>query len=187
LILISLFFAMLFFLVGTFFLTAVISAFRRIHKRDSKRQLKALGNLFFYRPFHLFFFPDHEYEGLFFATICAQSITRFCYAATAMLFLVSTPLFTTPAINQTLYDFTWFWLILSFIGFILISFIVGDYLPRIFGTRLPETAIRFCAPFSSLFMYLAFPITFVFLKVSQSLSRTVYFDHLHEPIAQAKQ
>lgn len=179
---------MLFFLVGTFFLTAVSSAFRRIHKRDSKKQLKALGNLFLYRPFHLFFFPDHEYEGLFFATICSQSITRFCYAASAVFFLASTPLMQHHPVESTgLYDFTWFWLILSFLGMILISFIAGDYLPRVFGSRLPETAIRLCAPLSSIFMFLAFPITYIFLKVSQSLSRTVYFDHLQEPTAQAKQ
>ena len=171
-----------------FFPTAVSSAFRRIHKRDSRKQLKALGNLFIYRPFHLFFFPDHEYEGIFFATICSQSITRFCYAACAVFFLASTPLLLpNPHQSTGLYDFTLFWLILSFLGLILISFIAGDYLPRVFGSRLPETAIRLCAPFSSIFMFLAFPITFVFLKVSQSLSRTVYFDHLQEPTAQAKQ
>jgi putative hemolysin len=188
LLLITLFFGTLLFLIGTFFLTSVSSAFRRIHKRDSKKQLKELGNLFFYRPFHLFFFRDHEYEGLFFATICAQNITRFLYATCAILFLVNTPLFRLEMIErQGVYDFTLFWLILSFLGFILASFIVGDYLPRIFGTRLPETAIRFCAPFSSIFMFLAFPITYIFLRISQSLSRTVYFDYLQEPQAQAKQ
>lgn len=189
-LLITLFFATLFFLVGTFFLTSVSSAFRRIHKRDSKKQLKELGNLFFYRPFHLFFFPDHEYEGLFFATICAQNVTRFLYAASATFFLFNTPLFQSeihPAADHPLYDFSVFWLVLSFLGFVLASFIVGDYLPRIFGTRLPETAIRFCAPFSSIFMFLAFPITYIFLRVSHSLSRTVYFDYLQEPQAQAKQ
>ncbi len=190
-LLIILFFGMLLFLVGTFFLTAVSSAFRRIHKRDSKKQLKELGNLFFYRPFHLFFFPDHEYEGLFFATICAQNITRFFYAACAIFFLVNTPLFDYGAAHfatpPNLYDFSWFWLILSFLGFVLTSFIVGEYLPRIFGTRLPETAIRFCAPFSSIFMFLAFPLTYVFLRVSQSLSRIIYFDYVQEPQTQAKQ
>lgn len=190
-LLIFLFFSTLFFLLGTFFLTSVSSAFRRIHKRDSRRQLKALGNTFFYRPFHLFFFPEHEYEGLFFATICAQNITRFFYAASAIFFLVKTPLFVREtaqiAQGQALYDFSLFWVLLCVLGFVLASFIFGDYLPRIFGTRLPEKAIRLCAPFSSIFMFFAFPITYVFLKVSHSLSRTVYFDHLQEPTAQAKQ
>lgn len=190
-LLIFLFFSTLFFLLGTFFLTSVSSAFRRIHKRDSRRQLKALGNTFFYRPFHLFFFPEHEYEGLFFVTICAQNITRFFYVTSAIFFLLNTPLFEREASQiahgEGLYDFSLFWVLLSFLVFILASFVVGDYLPRIFGTRLPEQAIRFCAPFSSIFMFIAFPISYVFLKLSHTLSRTVYFDHLQEPTAQAKQ
>jgi putative hemolysin len=190
LLLIALFFATFFFLTGMFFLTAVSSAFRRIHKRDSKILFKTLGNWFFYRPFHLFFFPAHEFEGIFFATICAQNITRFCYAACAVLFLIHTPLFYEESLSvasSALYDFTGFWLALSFFAFILASFIFGDYLPRIFGSRMPETAIRLCAPFSSIFMFLAFPITYIFLRILQSLSRTVYFDYLQEPNAQAKQ
>jgi CBS domain containing-hemolysin-like protein len=68
-----------------------------------------------------------------------------------------------------------------------VSFIVGEYLPRILGMRLPEKVLRFCTPFSSIFMFIAFPLTFLFLKISQSFSRTIYFDQLHEPEAQAKQ
>ena len=180
---------MIFFLTGTFFLTAVSSAFRRIHKRDSRKQLKALGKLFFYRYFHLFFFPTQEYEGIFFATICAQNITRFCYATSAYLFLSNTPLFQAEinAASASLYDFTTFWIALCFLGFVLAGFFFGDFLPRIFGTRMPEMALRLCAPFSSIFMFLVFPLTYIFLKLTQKLSRTVYFDYLQEPMAQAKQ
>lgn len=186
------FFAALFFLVGTFFLTAVTSAFRRIHKRDSKKQLLGIGKLFFYRPFHLYFFPHQEYEGLFFAAVCAQNVARFCYAGSAILFLLATPLFQSETLplsttSVSIHDFTWFWVIFIVIVMILLSFIIGDYLPRILGMRLPEKTIRVCTPFSSIFMFLVFPITFLFLKISQSFSRTIYFDHLHEPGAQAKQ
>ena len=177
------------FLLGTFLLTAVSSAFRRIHKRDSKRQISSLGSLFFYRPFHRFFFPEHEYESLFFTAICAQNITRFCYAVFSYVFLSNTPLFEETGINNadTLYDFTLFWICLSFFGFILVGFVIGDYLPRIFGTRFPHTAIKQCAPLSSIFMFMVFPITYMFLKIPQTLSRTVYLDHLQEPSSQAKQ
>jgi len=188
---------MIFFLFGTFFLTALSSAFRRIHKRDSKKQIVAAGKWFFYRPFHLYFFPKNEYEGLFFATICAQNIARFCYAASAVIFLLSTPLFRPEHLAHQLgnivinpspaYDFTTFWIVLSGIAFLLASFVFGEYLPRILGMSLPEKVLRFCTPFSSLFMFIAFPITFLFLKLSQSFSRTIYFDHLYEPEAQAKQ
>lgn len=186
-----------FFLLGTFFLTALSSAFRRIHRRDSKKQILAAGKWFFYRPFHMYFFPKDDYEGLFFATICAQNIARFCYAASSVIFLLSTPLFrqeyssylhkdiATSPVNA--YDFTTFWIVLSGLAFLLAAFIFGEYLPRILGMRLPEKVLRFCTPFSSIFMFIAFPVTFLFLKLSQSFSRTIYFDHLYEPEAQAKQ
>lgn len=185
------FFFTIFFLIGTFFLTAVTSAFRRIHKRDSRKQILSAGKLFFYRPFHLYFFPKHEYEGLFFAAVCAQNVARFCYAGSAILFLLATPLFQyEPSVaTQTLpgHDFTWFWIGFSVLVMILLSFIIGEYLPRILGMSLPEKVIKLCIPFSSIFMFLVFPITFFFLKISQSFSRTIYLDHLHEPGAQVKQ
>lgn len=184
------FLSALFFLVGTFFLTALTSAFRRIHKRDSKKQIITGGEWFFYRPFHLYFFPEHEYEGLFFAAVCAQNLARCCYVASAVIFFMATPLFHSEIMTQeihTMYDFSLFWIVLSSIAFLLLSFVVGEYLPRILGMRIPEKMFRFCAPFSSIFMFLAFPITFLFLKISQSFSKTIYFDHLHEPEAQAKQ
>lgn len=179
----------IFFLLGTFFLTAMTTAFRKIHKRDSKKQIDAAGNWFFYRPFHQYFFPKSEYEGLFFATVCAQNISRFCYAASAVIFLLATPLFdSNSTISSPEYsDFSTFWIILSGIAFLLISFIFGEYLPRILGMRIPEKVLRMCTPFASIFMFLAFPITYIFLKISQSFSRTIYFDQLHEPEAQAKQ
>lgn len=176
--LIALFLAMILFLAGTFFLTALSSSFRRIHRRETKKLLKSLGPLFFYRPFHLHFFPDHEYEGLFFATVCAQNVTRFFYATSALLFLLGTSLVT---------ELAWFWIILSMIGFLLAIFVIGDFLPRIFGSRTPEAAMRFSASASSLFLFLAFPITYVFLRLSKALAQTPYFDYLEEPAAQAKQ
>src|SRR5262249_30993493 len=71
--------------------------------------------------------------------------------------------------------------------FLLLSFIIGDFLPRIFGNHYPEKALRVCTPVCSIFMLLAFPLTYVFLKISQIFSRTVYFDSSYEPNAQAKQ
>jgi len=186
------FLTMIFFLLGTFFLTAVSSAFRRIHKRDTKKQIIAAGKWFFYRRFHHYFFPEHEYEGLFFATVCAQNIARCCYVASAVFFLLATPLFkhlsgvvltTQPQSDE----FTTFWIVLCSLSLLLLAFVFGEYLPRILGLRLPEKVIRFCTPLSSLFMFLAFPVTFLFLKLSHSFSRTIYFDHLHEPETQAKQ
>lgn len=185
--LVIIFLVTLFLLFGAFSLTALGSAFRRLHKRESKKQFKAVGSLFFYRGFHNFFFHDHEFEGVFFATICAQNIVRFGYAVCAYVFLANTSLYQHHIQQQSLYDFTWFWILLNFVAFILVGFVVGDYLPRVFGTKLPQTAFKLCTPISSIFMLLVFPVTYTFLKISHSFSRTVYFDNLQEPSAQAKQ
>jgi putative hemolysin len=173
------------FLACTFCLTALSSAFRRMHKKDAIEQLNRLGKWFFYRPFHLHFFPQHEYEGLFFATIVAQNISRFCYAATILMFLSHTDLFhnaITAAESSAPYDFTWLWLILSLLAFIIIAFVVADYLPRIMGTRFPEMSLQICAPLSSPFLFLVFPLTYVFLKASQTLNKGVYLDPSYEPV-----
>lgn len=159
------------FLAGTFCLTALSSAFRRMHKGDTTTQLSALGNWFPYRAFHLYFFPESEYEGMFFATICAQNVSRFCYAAAMLLFLFDTTL-----------GMGWLWLGVTLLLFVMIAFVIADYLPRIVGTRFPEIAIRICAPLSAPFLFLVFPLTYLFLKASQTLSRGVYLDSSYEPM-----
>lgn len=149
--------------------------------------MSPLGALFFYRPFHHFFLPHHEYEGLFFATICAQNLARFGYAACGILFLSQTELFH-PLNSQLGFDSnTIFWIILSILVLLFGSFVIGDYLPRVFGTRLPEKALQIGLPVSSIFLFLAFPLSYIFLKISQSLFKDAYFDSTQEPSSQAKQ
>ncbi len=178
------------FLLGTFLLTALSSAFRGIHKRGSEKQLDALGNRFFYRRLHTYFFPENEYEGLFFAATSSQNITRFFYTSTAIAFLYTSSIVQNivngeDVVRQTSIAYTE--LILIILGFLILSVVVGDYIPRILGTHYPERSLQNCAPLSSVFLFISFPITYVFLRFTRSLSRTVYFDHLHEPNTQAKQ
>lgn len=171
----------IFLLVGNFFLTALSNAFRRLQKIEVERQLKTLGNRFFYRPFHIFFFPSYQYEGLFFATICAQNITRFCYALAALGFLSQTESFNQILLAEPTWV-DWLSIILSLFLFLLVALIFGDYFARVFGTKFPEKALKVCTPISSFFMYLVFPITYLFLKVSFSLPKTVHFDPSFEPM-----
>lgn len=184
--LVFVFICTLLFLFGSFFLTAVISAFRNLHKKDIQKEIHGLGHLFFYRPLHRFFFPKDEYEGLFFTTICAQNLARFGYVACGIIFLSQTGLSQSNHHGSEIYLNT-FWLVLSIFVLILGSFVVADYLPRIFGTLLPEKALKIGLPIASIFLVLAFPLAYIFLKISQSLSRDLYFDAIQEPSAQAKQ
>lgn len=182
--LIILFFLMLFFLFGVFLLTALSTALRRLHMSDSNKQFQSVRRFFWYRSFHLIFFPGQEFDGLYFATICAQNIARFGYALFVYMFLSNTALFQEASLSH---DFSSFWIVTALLGFIVLGFVVGDFLPRIFGTKMPEAAVHLCAPPASLYMFFSFPLVLVFLKLSQSLSRTIYFDHFQEPTSQAKQ
>lgn len=173
------------FLVGTFSLTAISSALRRLQRKEVANLFKELGSSFFYRPAHLYFFPKYEFEGIFFATICALNISRFCYAAAALLLLSQTSWFgETVLFTEKTAHFDWAWvlLVLSIVAFILVAFVLADYLPRVLGTRFPKVMLRLSAPLASPFLFLAFPVTYFFLKASRSLSHSIYLDSPYGPM-----
>lgn len=175
----------LFFLLGSFFLTALSSTFRRLHRKELTEQLEKVGNLFFYLPFHRYFFPLHEYESIAFATICAQNISRFIYAGTVLLFLSQTELFHEALSNQSIgffVDLSWLWLVLILLCFVMLAFLLADYLPRILGTNYPETTLRLSVFPASIFFFLVFPFTYLFLKISFSLLRTPHLDYSSMPV-----
>jgi CBS domain containing-hemolysin-like protein len=166
----------LFFLLGTACLTSLTAALRRIQKRHSKRELKALGNLFFYRPLHALLLPEHEYEGIFFSILTALNFCRFLTAVFITLFLLSAGV----GVNV-------FLTIICFLVALVTAFTLSDYLPRLFGSRYAQQAIWIAAPLSSLYLILAIPFSYVLIKSSQKLMRSVSFDYLHEPLAEGKQ
>lgn len=142
--------------------------------------LEKSGNWFFYRKIHKFFFPHNMYDGLYFCLVCAESITRFLFAACAIAFIAHTNVVT----NYSFYSP--FWITLNLIGLLLILFLLGDYLPRIFGTRLPQRSIKLGGPFASIMMLVVFPITYPLLKLARNFSRTLYFDLSQASDTQAK-
>lgn len=179
--LVTLFVISIIFLIGTFFLTAVSSALRRTQKKDSQKLFQSLGKSFFYRPIHRFFLPGHEYEAIFFATTCAQNISRFLSTAAMLVFL----LFQFNVLpGQEEVSWVWFWI--SLLSFVIVAFLVGDCFPRILGSRYPHIALKIAAPVASLFLLLAFPITYLCLKLSLAVSRPFYFDLTYEPMAGAQ-
>jgi CBS domain containing-hemolysin-like protein len=177
-------------LIGLFCLTAVNTAFRRLQRKESKKQLNLAGRLFFYRYLSRFFFHEQEYEDLYFASIFAQNVTRFAYAVLSIFFLGQLHLIMwhfDPEMQTTSLSFNWPLGLLGLIGLFLLLFIVGDSLGRIMGNRYPERSILLAAPIVSFFMVLLFPLIFIFLKLFHQLPRTIYFDPSHEPTQEAKQ
>lgn len=182
-LLITLLFLALFFLTGVFFLTAFVSAFRTLSQKESTSVL--LSKRFFYGAFHRWLFPEKELEGLFFVTICSQSITRLIYGGLLMLFLEKTGLFEGIGYSPE-HLLQWTWVFLIVFSSLIFSFVVSDFLPRLAGTRLPSETFSFSAPIASIFMFVSLPITFIFLKISRSLSRSIYLDRSQEPLSQTK-
>jgi CBS domain containing-hemolysin-like protein len=176
-------------LIGLFSLAAINSAFRRLQRKDLKKQFQAIGNLFFYRSWHLFFFPEHELEAIFFVNTFAQNTIRFFYALLSFLIILQANIvIPTPNAEGTGLFFTHLPLGISYlIGFFLLFFIIGDYLPRIFGIRYPSLALKLFVIPASFFMLILFPFTFFFLKISRLFWHTLYFVHLNEPHTEAKQ
>lgn len=177
-------------LMGLFSLTTLNSVFRRLQRRDLKKEFINVGKLFFYRPIHLFFFPDHEFETLFFASTFTQNMLRFFYAILSLFLLIQGHFLTfsdnTPLSSTSIF-FDWTTGILYLVGLFLVFFVIGDYLPRVFGIRYPNWAMKLCILPASLFMLITLPISFLFLKISRFFVPTIYFDHLTGPHAEAKQ
>jgi len=177
--LLSLFFLAILFLLGTAFLNGFGSAFRQLYYEDPR--LKFLKKSFFYGHLHCFFFPKQKYEGIFFATMSALNLSRFFYAVTALSFLISTGLFEKrmmPLDARPLYDFSTLWMILSVMGFVLLSFLISEYLPRILANRFPKRMMQISSPVASIFLLLAFPITYPCLKISRKLLSKGHLDPL---------
>lgn len=182
--------ALIILLIGLFCLTAVNTAFRSLQRKESKKQLNKAGKFFFYRYLSRLFSHQQEYEDLYFASIFAQNVTRFCYAIVSILFLDKLQLITwsnDPQMQNSSLSLNWPWGVLSLIGLFLLLFIVGDSIARITGNRYPERSIRWTAPIVSAFLVILFPLTFLFLKFFHILPRTIYFDPSHEPTQEAKQ
>lgn len=172
----SLLIVSLVFLFGVFALTLLESALRRLHKRDSIKVFKVIGNFFFYRSFLSFFFPKFDYAEILFSIITTQSATRFIALITWAAFLFSISFTTLPL-----------WIAITLILAVLVVFyIITDYIPRILGGRYPSRSIWFGALFTSPFLLLFFPLTFLFIYLSLRCFKTVQFEYLNEPMGEIK-
>lgn len=161
--LISLLFLALFLLLGTAMLTAVNSALRRLHLQDP--DLKEQH--FFYRRIHHYFFPLHEYEGLLIATLSAKNFTRFFFSVVSFIFVLQAYRYEELGIPS---------LVLFLVLFIMLGFIVGEFIARIVGVKFPETTLKLCSPIASLLMLIALPMTWIVIRLFRTQINSVSFE-----------
>lgn len=81
------------------------------------------------------------------------------------------------------------WLVPLFISFlfILLAFLLGDFIPRILGTRYPRQSVMVCGSIASIFLLAAFPVVYMFLKAFMGISQMLYFEGLQEAEAKVRQ
>lgn len=166
----------LLFLLGTFFLTAFLVALRTFHEHGAFKNIEQLKKRFFYYPIHKRLFLEGHYPALIFGVTTAQSIVRFFFAISTVLYLIH---LSPTEQSELLFS-------LVLLLFLLLSFVIGDWMPRILGTQAPEQTLRMSSPVVSVFLFLALPVTYLFYSLTRSFSKGIYLDTLEEPETQAK-
>jgi CBS domain containing-hemolysin-like protein len=162
--------------IGLFFLSATASALRRLHKRESKKVFKQLGNLFFFRTLLLKLFGKEDYAGTLFSTIVTQNIFRTIAVCALTIWLYELGL---GALSWPLF-------VLALILIILVFFTISDYIPRILGNRHPAKTLAFSSVIASPFLLLSFPVAYLFMALSRKLWDNISFDYLNEPMGDVK-
>ncbi|MFT4552714.1 MAG: putative hemolysin [Chlamydiales bacterium] len=159
------YFLIFLFLAGTSFLTVTSHSLHLMRKRLSKKTLDEVGKLFFYRFFQKKFFPKKEIEALYHASISAKMILTFCYASTVMTHTYQQNF--VPFQDQNLYPSAAFTLFIA----ILASLLLGDLLPKLLAVAAPRRSLSFTAPVASVLLICCFPISYLFLKLSSTVSK----------------
>ena len=168
-------------LVILFILNAVSNAFQVISRGNSKLKNRTLDHFYLYKPLHQFFFSDSTPEEHIFSDNLAQNFLRFLYPITALILMLSTvALAETKAWLSTLVinNISLIYLITVF----FIFFLITEYLAKIISSHYPEKTIQILAPIASIFMLLAFPISYIFIKISHYFMRTVYYDSFESKV-----
>ncbi|MCH1429596.1 MAG: hemolysin family protein [Chlamydiales bacterium] len=175
----------LFFLLGTFFLTAITSAFRRLRKYRSQKTLQSTRPLFFYLNFQKLFFKHRDFEVLFLASVCARHIIRLLFAFCALIFVLDYYLKVDIA-GSSLWDSISAFHLYTLFAFAMLSLLVGEFLPRTWAIHFPEAVLKWSGFFASIYLLLCFPISFIFLKLSVIFTRAVFIDQMREPVSKVE-
>lgn len=177
---------LIFSLMGLFCLSAVNTAFRRLYRRDPKKQ----SDLFNRKRFFYRYISSPSYEDLYFANLLSQSALGFCYAIFSLL-LVWSPRSASDTIDLSGSGMApaleWPLAVIALFFLFVVLFLFGEFFPRMVGTRYPESIIKYFTPLVSCFLFLFFPLTFLFLKISHLFSPSLHLDSIYEPIQKTKQ
>ncbi|MCH9625675.1 MAG: hypothetical protein S4CHLAM123_08530 [Chlamydiales bacterium] len=130
---------------------------------------------FFYAPLHRLFFKSPHFELLILSATLSENIARIGYVIFATLGLVYFE-------NLTLT-----FLILSIFILLFLLLLVGDFFPRLWAIRSPENALTCSLALSSFFLYLSFPLSFIFLKLAEFATNVRHKEKGGDPLEEMKE
>lgn len=145
----------LFFLVWSFFLTTVTHSLTRLGETRSLEIIKKYPARFFYAPLHRLFYKACRFELLIFSATLSENLARLGYVASVAISLV----YFGPGTKIGIIGILLF--------FLFLVLLIGDFFPRLWAIWASEQALAISLPFASFFLYLSFPISFVFLKLAE--------------------
>jgi len=159
----------LIFLFAAAVLTGTTFALQTIGRFQAKEEFKKTGRLFFIQHFIRPLFPEYEWEGLFFCLGFTRQVFQLCYALCAFFFLL-----TIYPFSQTLHVepsgpllYQWGWGIATAAIVIIVSFII-DVVSRLAATARPHVIFTLTGGFSSLFLLLLLPFSYLGMKILKS-------------------
>ncbi len=161
------------FLLGFFLLSSLVQAMKRIgiQFRDPNAPI-GLERLIFFRPIAGMAFNKHAFEGAHFSAMCTLNLFRFFFAATAIAWLWS-------------FHYTTTIIVLLLLGLFALSFLIGDYFPRMIGVRYPRFVMRIVAPPASLLMLGAAPISIPLFHICRLWFSITHLEPFDMPSNQA--
>jgi CBS domain containing-hemolysin-like protein len=157
------------FLFSSAIMAGMTTALLQMGRLRAKVEFKKYPSLFFFQHFLGPLFGKRKWEGLFFTLSFSKHVLHLCYGV-IMLFLL---LIQDPFVNAIKileshkYSVDTLWVLL--IGAIIVTLsLIADMLMKFLATAAPQFALKFFAPFASVFLTIFAPLTSIFLRMLET-------------------
>ncbi len=147
----------------------------RIGESHSSEILERYPTRFYYGALHRLVFKTSHFELLVFASTLGENLARIGLVAfVAVGFLYFEVITITSLIIM----------VLVLLFFVLL---IGDFFPRLLAIWMPEKSLALILPFASFFLYLSFPISFIFIKLAEIALRSRPKESWVDPVEENKE
>jgi putative hemolysin len=155
-------------LFATLCMTILSAAILSLGQIKSKEILN--HSFFFFQPLIKRFFPLQEWDTLHVAINLSKNVYQLLYTLSGFFFLATSVPYFRELLNSAPTNHDWPPLILSAIVLLGTS-LVCDFLARLIASARPRTTLKFCAPFASFFLLIAFPLVSLLLHLTRGIVR----------------